>query len=176
MYLDEPTVGLDPRQIIEVRNLIKSLAGQHTIILSTHILPEVSMTCDRVTIVNRGKVVATNTPNLLMTQFKDSFGYEVEIEGETQKAIACLQEISGVNTVEIERTLSDGAKNRTVVQITCTQATELGKEIASTVVNQGLGLLEMRRIRLSLEDIFLQLTTEESTIAEDRLDCQPITE
>ena len=82
IILDEPTVGLDPRQIIEVRNLIKSLAGTHTIILSTHILPEVSMTCSRVAIINRGKVVATNTPENLMTQLTGGSGYEIEIEGE----------------------------------------------------------------------------------------------
>ena len=168
IILDEPTVGLDPRQIIEVRNLIKSLAGEHTIILSTHILPEVSMTCDRVTIVNRGKVVATNTPSLLMTQFKGSSGYEVEIEGETDIAIACLQEISGVNTVEIDNTKSHLPANRTVFQISCNKETELGKEIAATIVQQGLGLLEMRRVSLSLEDIFLELTTEESTGEKDR--------
>ena len=164
IILDEPTVGLDPRQIIEVRNLIKSLAGEHTIILSTHILPEVSMVCDRVTIVNRGKVVATNTPNLLMEQLKSSSGYEVEIEGDTEKVISCLQAISGVNTIEIERTQSDFPVNRTLLQITCTTDAEVGKEIAATIVNQGLGLLEMRRIRLSLEDVFLQLTTEEKVV------------
>ena len=164
IILDEPTVGLDPRQIIEVRNLIKSLAGEHTIILSTHILPEVSMVCDRVTIVNRGKVVATNTPSLLMEQLKGSSGYEVEIEGDTEKVISCLQAISGVNTIEIERTQSDFPVNRTLLQITCTTDAEVGKEIAATIVNQGLGLLEMRRIRLSLEDVFLQLTTEEKVV------------
>ncbi len=84
IILDEPTVGLDPRQIIEVRNLIKSLAGTHTIILSTHILPEVSMTCSRVAIINKGKIVATNTPDNLMTQLTGGSGYEIEIGGEVE--------------------------------------------------------------------------------------------
>lgn len=161
IILDEPTVGLDPRQIIEVRNLIKSLAGDHTIILSTHILPEVSMTCDRVTIVNRGKVIATNSPDLLMAQLKGSFGYEVEVEGDVENLISCLQKISGVSAVEIDRTRSSLPASHTLFQINCTANTEVGKKIAATIVNQGLGLLEMRRTRLSLEDVFLQLTTEE---------------
>ncbi|MDJ0636430.1 MAG: ABC transporter ATP-binding protein [Xenococcaceae cyanobacterium MO_188.B29] len=167
IILDEPTVGLDPRQIIEVRNLIKSLAGEHTIILSTHILPEVSMTCDRVTIVNRGKVVATNTPSLLMEQLKGSSGYEVEIEGDRENIIDLLQKISGVSTVEIDRTKCNLQPNRTLLQINCTTETEPGKEIAATIVERGLGLLEMRRTSLSLEDVFLQLTTEESTVDEE---------
>ena len=164
IILDEPTVGLDPRQIIEVRNLIKSLAGKHTIILSTHILPEVSMICDRVTIVNRGKVVATNTPRVLREQLKGSSSYNVEIEGDTENIIASLQTISGVETIEIVPTKSNLTANRTLLQITCNTDAEVGKEIAATIVNQGLGLLEMRRTRLSLEDVFLQLTTEESTV------------
>ncbi|MDJ0688856.1 MAG: ABC transporter ATP-binding protein [Xenococcaceae cyanobacterium MO_188.B32] len=166
IILDEPTVGLDPRQIIEVRNLIKSLAGEHTIILSTHILPEVSMTCDRVTIIDRGKVVATNTPSLLMEQLKGGSSYEVEVEGDIKSLIPCLQKISGVNTVEIDRTKSNLPVNRTLLQITCNTDTEAGKEIAAAIVNQGLGLLEMRRTGLSLEDVFLKLTTEESTLEE----------
>src|SRR4028119_957778 len=82
IILDEPTVGLDPRQIIEVRNLIKSLGGQHTIILSTHILPEASMTCNRVTIINRGKIAAAGAPDNLMGEWALSAGYELEVEGE----------------------------------------------------------------------------------------------
>src|SRR4028118_1565406 len=82
IILDEPTVGLDPRQIIEVRQLIKSLADDHTIILSTHILPEVSMTCSRVTIINKGQVVATNTPDNLMAELTGGSGYEIEVDGE----------------------------------------------------------------------------------------------
>ena len=169
IILDEPTVGLDPRQIIEVRNLIKSLAGEHTIILSTHILPEVSMTCDRVTIINRGKVVATNTPSLLMAQRKGGSGYEIEIEGDNQNIVDLLQPISGVNTVEIDRTKLAIPPNHTILQITCTDTNETGKEIAAVIVNQGLGLLEMRRTRLSLEDVFLQLTTEELNVDEEEV-------
>jgi ABC-2 type transport system ATP-binding protein len=167
IILDEPTVGLDPRQIIEVRNLIKSLAGEHTIILSTHILPEVSMTCDRVTIINRGKVVATNTPIKLQQQLASSSGYEIEIEGDLQNIISLIQEIPGIASVEINSHKSFPKANRTLLQITCADDAEPGDKIAATIVNQGLGLQEMRRIRPSLEDVFLELTTEELAISGD---------
>ena len=161
IILDEPTIGLDPRQIIEVRNLIKSLAGEHTIILSTHILPEVSMTCDRVTIINRGKVVTTNTPTGLMEQLESNSGYEVEIEGDSKEILANLTQIPGVTGVSLSHksTLTDS--NRTLIEITCNSNSESGTEIAAAIIKQGLGLHEMRRIRPSLEDVFLQLTTEE---------------
>jgi ABC-2 type transport system ATP-binding protein len=180
IILDEPTIGLDPIQLIEVRNLIKSLAGERTIVLSTHILPEVSMTCDRVTIVNRGKVVATNTPINLMKQLSSSSGYEVEIEGDAAPAFSALKQIPGVATVEVHRERgvrslqsrcgstggagSPSASNRTLLQITCSDNAEPGKEIAATIVNLGLGLQEMRRTRPSLEDVFLHLTTEELVV------------
>ena len=100
IILDEPTVGLDPRQIIDVRNLIKSLAGSHTIIISTHILPEVSMTCNRVAIINSGKIVATNTLDNLMSELTGGSGYELEVGGEVALAKQMLQNIPGVNLVE----------------------------------------------------------------------------
>jgi len=93
IILDEPTVGLDPKQIIDVRNLIKSLAGTHTIILSTHILPEVSMTCSRVAIINRGKVVTTNTPDNLITELVGEQGYELEIEGDAGRINSVREDI-----------------------------------------------------------------------------------
>ena len=161
IILDEPTIGLDPIQLIEVRNLIKSLAGERTIVLSTHILPEVSMTCDRVTIINRGKVVATNTPSNLMKELSSSSGYEVEIEGDATPVFSSLKQIPGVATVEVHQKLMPSASNRTLLQITCSDNAEPGKEIAATIVNLGLGLQEMRRTRPSLEDVFLHLTTEE---------------
>jgi ABC-2 type transport system ATP-binding protein len=99
IILDEPTVGLDPRQIIEVRNLIKGLAGEHTIILSTHILPEVSMTCDRVAIINQGRIVATDTPENLRSQLVGQLAYAVEIRGELDQAQILLATIPGVEKV-----------------------------------------------------------------------------
>lgn len=163
IILDEPTVGLDPKQIIEVRNLIKSLAGQHTIILSTHILPEVSMTCDRVTIINRGKVVATDTPDNLMSQLTGSAGYTLEVEGDAMEIRPLLEGIPGVSGVEVNRH-QEIPDTRSTIRITSTGDTEPGREIAKLLVDRGLGLYEMRRTRPTLEDVFLELITEESGV------------
>jgi len=166
IILDEPTVGLDPRQIIEVRNLIKSLAGTHTIILSTHILPEVSMTCSRVAIINRGKVVATNTPENLMTQLTGGSGYEIEIEGEAALAKQVLQNIAGVSLVESIPTAGghQPQANRAYLRVISQPGKEPGKDIATTLVRAGFGLHELRRVNATLEDVFLQLTTEEKNL------------
>ncbi|MEH2405302.1 ABC transporter ATP-binding protein [Nostoc sp.] len=164
IILDEPTVGLDPRQIIEVRNLIKSLAGTHTIILSTHILPEVSMTCNRVAIINQGKVVATNTPENLMTQLTGGSGYELEIEGEAALAKQVLQKVAGVSLIESIATGIQGYQpqaNRAYLRVISQPGKEPGKDIATTLVRAGFGLHELRRVNATLEDVFLQLTTEE---------------
>lgn len=163
IILDEPTVGLDPRQIIEVRNLIKNLAGSHTVILSTHILPEVSMTCSRVTIINKGRVVATDTPEALVSQLTGGSGYELEIEGNVDTAQQVLQAIPGVKAVDtIAAELPAGHHK---VKVSADAGIELpGREIAATIVGTGLGLYEMRRIQVSLEDVFLQLTTEEAPL------------
>lgn len=174
IVLDEPTVGLDPRQIIEVRHLIKSLAGDHTIILSTHILPEVSMTCDRVTIINQGKAIATNTPDNLTAQLSESSGYHLEVEGEIDRVRPLLQSIPGVQEVEItphEETPVDRfpfrPPVRSRVRITASPGSEPGRAIAAAIVTSGLGLYEMRRTRPTLEDVFLELTTREAIADEE---------
>ncbi len=169
IILDEPTVGLDPRQIIEVRNLIKSLAGTHTIILSTHILPEVSMTCSRVAIINRGKIVATNTPENLMTQLTSGSGYELEIAGEAALAKQVLQNVPGVSLVEsIPTALMHShipvQENLAYLRVISQPGQEPGQEITIALVRAGFGLHEMRRVSATLEDVFLQLTTEEKNV------------
>lgn len=162
IILDEPTVGLDPLQIIEVRNLIKSLAGEHTIVLCTHILPEASMTCDRVTIINRGRVVVTNTPDNLMAELTGESGYEMEVEGNVLRVKPILKDISGVKSVEI-KPFSE-RPNRSLLRISMDRNTELGRDLASAIVKNGLGLYEMRRTQPTLEDVFLELTTEEEVL------------
>ncbi|AFZ23824.1 ABC-type multidrug transport system, ATPase component [Cylindrospermum stagnale PCC 7417] len=167
IILDEPTVGLDPRQIIEVRNLIKSLAGTHTIILSTHILPEVSMTCSRVAIINRGQIVATNTPENLMAQLSGGSGYELEIVGEAALAKQVLQNISGVSLVESMPTAlmhSSPQDNRAYLRVISQPGKEPGRDIATALMRAGFSLNEMRRVSATLEDVFLQLTTEEKNL------------
>jgi ABC-2 type transport system ATP-binding protein len=167
IILDEPTVGLDPRQIIDVRNLIKSLAGEHTIILSTHILPEVSMTCSRVAIINRGRVVATNTPEQLMAQLAGGEGYELEVAGDPTQVDWQLRQLSSVRTVETVEQVADeslpNAHHRLRVALE-PNSPDPGRDIAAVIVQSGLGLFEMRRIRVTLEDVFLELTTEEKPI------------
>lgn len=164
IILDEPTVGLDPRQIIDVRNLIKSLAGEHTIILSTHILPEVSMTCSRVAIINQGKIVATNTPENLMTQLTGGSGYELEIGGEASLAKQVLQNVTAVILVESIPTMGTHGvilPERAYLRVVTQPGTEPLSEIAQTLLRAGFDLYEMRRVSATLEDVFLKLTTEE---------------
>lgn len=171
IILDEPTVGLDPRQIIEVRNLIKSLAGSHTIILSTHILPEVSMTCNRVTIINRGQVVATNTPANLEASLAGGADYELEISGDaaaaTQQLIQFLpyvQSVESIPTLDVPggKSLAD---DRACLRVVSKPGTEPGPEIIAVLVGMGLKVYEMRRAKASLEDVFLELTTEEKQLS-----------
>lgn len=161
IILDEPTVGLDPRQIIEVRKLIKSLAGEHTIILSTHILPEVSMTCDRVTIINKGRVVATNTPKNLMAQLAGGRGYELEIEGDPHEVQPLLQVIPGVSLVEIVEK-ENSKQDRAYLRIITVPGSDPGRDISAVVIGAGLGLYEMRKTAPTLEDVFVKLTTQET--------------
>lgn len=167
IILDEPTVGLDPRQIIEVRNLIKSLAGERTIILSTHILPEVSMTCDQVIIINKGKVVATNTPENLQKELTSNKAYHIEVEGDTDNLKAKLEEIHGVETVKIEEIPNN--PQRFSIMITFESNYDIGRDIASMIIYHGLGLYEMKRTSPSLEDIFLELTTTEAKEITDKI-------
>jgi ABC-2 type transport system ATP-binding protein len=164
IVLDEPTVGLDPRQIIEVRNLIKSLAGSHTIILSTHILPEVSMTCDRVTIINRGQVVATGALDELMAELTAGSGYELEVEGElSPQNLQILEQINGVRSLQpLENLTPDSPRHH--LRVLCEPQVEPGPDIVSALVMAGLNLYEMRRTRASLEEVFLELTTQQDTV------------
>jgi ABC-2 type transport system ATP-binding protein len=162
VILDEPTVGLDPKQIIEVRNLIKGLAGEHTIILSTHILPEASQTCDRVVIINRGRIAAVDTPENLTTQLKGSERVRIEVRGEEDALREALDEVEGVTKVEIEGIENSDHLN---VLVESEPGTDLRSKLASAVIARGLDLFELKAVSLSLEDIFLQLTTEEGPAA-----------
>ncbi|MGB7219314.1 MAG: ABC transporter ATP-binding protein [Vicinamibacterales bacterium] len=157
LILDEPTAGLDPKQIIETRELIKDLAGDHTIILSTHILPEVSQTCQRVVIINKGKVVAVDTPDNLTARLRGSATMYVQVDAGDADAGAALARVAGVvRVVESER------KARLVgYEVESESGRDVRQDLARTVVNGGWGLLELRPMRMSLEEIFLSLTTEE---------------
>lgn len=156
LILDEPTVGLDPKQIIEVRELIKSLAGKHTVILSTHILPEVSMTCQRVVIIDRGHVVAEDTPENLSAKVKSAERIVVEVEGPPQEVQSRLGQIEGVKKVTL-----DNANGTCRFIIDTDLQQDIRKTLASTIVSSGWGLLELRPMDVSLEEVFLRLTTKE---------------
>ncbi len=169
IILDEPTVGLDPKQIIDVRNLIKSLAGQHTIILSTHILPEVSMTCDRITIINKGQIVATDTPENLTARLAGQLGYAIEVAGDAEQAKTVLNALDQVDSVQ--PLPNEGLdENHHRFQVMAATEDDPGSAIANAIIKADLGLYELSRNRVSLEDVFINLTTEEpapSVVIED---------
>ncbi len=157
LILDEPTVGLDPKQIIETRSVIKSLAGDHTVILSSHILPEVSATCQRVVIINEGRLVAEDTPERLTERLQGSDRLLVEVNGPPEAVAAALRNLAGVHTVTPEAPESP----RLVVD--CQVGTDSREAIAAMIVGNGWGLRELRPMGMSLEEIFLQLTTEDTS-------------
>jgi ABC-2 type transport system ATP-binding protein len=161
LILDEPTAGLDPKQIIETRNLIRELAGDHTIVLSTHILPEVSQTCQRVVIIAKGKVVAVDTPDNLTARLRGSETMYIQVDASGADAAVALSRIPGVTRV-VE---SDRRAALVGYEVESEQGRDIRRELANTVVSSGWGLLELRPMRMSLEEIFLSLTTEESSSA-----------
>ena len=158
LILDEPTAGLDPKQIIETRQLIKQLGGDHTVILSTHILPEVSQTCHRIVIINKGRVVAVDTPENLTSRLRGTETMFLQVDASDTDPSEALRIVPGVTQVRL-------AENRgTVSSLEIESATgrDVRRELAATVVNRGWGPLELRPMRMSLEDIFLHLTTEDT--------------
>ncbi|PYQ74595.1 MAG: MFS transporter [Acidobacteria bacterium] len=157
LILDEPTAGLDPKQIIETRQLIKELAGDHTIILSTHILPEVSQTCQRVVIINKGRVVAVDTPDNLTARLRGSETMYIQIDANGLDASGALRRVPGVTRV-VE---SDRREPAVGYEVESERGHDVRRELARIVVSSGWGLLELRPMRISLEDIFLSLTTDE---------------
>jgi ABC-2 type transport system ATP-binding protein len=156
LILDEPTAGLDPKQIIETRDLIRGLAGSHTIILSTHILPEVAQTCQRVVIINKGRVVAVDTPQNLTHELKGAASLYVQVDG-SQGDLVPLQSVPGVLAVS----MVDQHETRIGYEIEAEPNCDVRRDVARVVVERGWGLLELRPTRMSLEEVFLQLTTEE---------------
>jgi ABC-2 type transport system ATP-binding protein len=157
LILDEPTAGLDPKQIIETRELIKELAGDHTIILSTHILPEVSQTCQRVVIINKGRVVAVDTPDNLTARLRGSETLYVQVDAGDTDAASVLNHVPGVTRV-VESERHNGLVGYEVDSET---GRDVRRDLARAVVTSGWGLLELRPMRISLEDVFLSLTTDE---------------
>ncbi len=158
LILDEPTAGLDPNQTRETRELIRRLGEHHTVILSSHVLPEVSATCERVLIINKGKLVADDTPENLGRRLSSGRGVEVEmiVRGDPGVIQRRLKALEGVDDLKM-KALSDGDCRVTVLS----QDRDLREELARAVIKARLGLKELRSRTLSLEEIFLELTTEE---------------
>jgi ABC-2 type transport system ATP-binding protein len=152
IILDEPTIGLDPKQIIEVRELIRNLGGNHTVILSTHILPEVSQVCSRVLIISEGRIVAEDTPKRLTARLKGGERIFVHLADGAVDVDEALKPIAGVQEIAH---IGDGQ-----FEITCALGQDLRPTLARTFVEHGWDLLELRPIGMSLEEIFLKLTTE----------------
>ena len=158
LILDEPTAGLDPKQIIETRRLITDLAGDHTVILSTHILPEVSQTCQRVVIINRGRLVAVDTPDNLTARLQGSQTLYLQVDTQGADPVPALEGLPGVLGV----TAADQRDGVAGYHVESGSRDDIRRELSRTVVTNGWGLLELRPQQMSLEDIFLQLTTEDA--------------
>ena len=160
LILDEPTAGLDPNQIREVRELIKSLSGNHTIILSTHILPEVSVTCQRVVIISKGKIAAVDTPENLTRQQQGASRISLKIKGPDAGLKERLREVAGVLSVEDSVLDGDGEEVHSF-SVETELKQDIRGQLARSVIESGFELVELRSMGMSLEDVFTQLTTQE---------------
>ena len=161
LILDEPTVGLDPKQIIEIRKLIKELGKEHTIILSSHILPEVSAVCDRIVIINKGAIVAIDTPENLSKGLGSSTRFVIKIAGPQNSVITALKNVYGVKYVEAGAQKEDDVFDYILES---TNEVDIRKPIFFELAKYGYPVMEMKSLDLSLEEIFLQLTTREEEV------------
>ena len=160
LILDEPTVGLDPKQIIEIRELIKSLAGSHSVILSTHILPEATAVCQRVVIISGGRIVAEDTPEQLSARLRHSDKISITLKHPPSDGAERLKSVAGVQHV-----FPGGSAGTYLLE--CALGQDVREEIARLAVTQGWGLLELKLISMTLEDVFLQLTRHEEGLSQD---------
>jgi ABC-2 type transport system ATP-binding protein len=162
LILDEPTSGLDPKQIIETRNLIKSLGGEHTVVLSTHILPEVAATCSRILIISNGRVVAQDTPENLDRRLKGAESIALTVRGPREAVAKTLKAVPNVLSVEVDGDGRQAGNTLNAFTVQSEVGADVREALASAVVNNGFGLMELRPAHLSLEEIFLQLTTSDT--------------
>jgi len=153
LILDEPTVGLDPQQIAEIRTLIKGMAGRRTVLISTHILPEVSMTCSRVIVLSRGKIVASGTPEKLVSGVKRDAPIRVVVSGDAARAREIISKVHGVREVALERESPESV----ALLVVPSPVLDPRAEIAKAVIESGLALLELSTTGGSLEDVFLEV-------------------
>ena len=154
IILDEPTVGLDPKQITEIRNLIKELGKKHTVILSTHILPEVSQICERVVIINKGKIVAVDTPENLEKMTKENNGISVTVEDKKENMKKLKELIPEIESVEMVKDNEDGTKQYTIIS---KADTDLRKKLFEVLPKQDITIFELKKTETTLEDAFIKL-------------------
>lgn len=154
IILDEPTVGLDPKQITEIRNLIKELGKKHTVILSTHILPEVSQICERVVIINKGKIVAVDTPENLEKMTKENNGISVTVEDKNENMKKLKELIPEIESVEMVKDNEDGTKQYTIIS---KADTDLRKKLFEVLPKQDITIFELKKTETTLEDAFIKL-------------------
>ena len=156
LVLDEPTIGIDPIQVVETRRLIEELGKSQTVVLSSHILPEVSMICERVLIINEGKIVAEDTPKNLATGLQDVDRLEVEVRGPVDQVLPVLRGVEGVKSITHHAT-----GQRQIYSVQAQTGRDLRDTISRVIISNGWSLLSMQSVGMSLEDIFLRLTTHE---------------
>ncbi len=161
LILDEPTVGLDPKQIIEIRNLIKNLGKDHTIILSSHILPEVSAVCERVIIINKGKIVASDTPDNLTKGMDDGSKLSLRIAGPEKSVVKIIQELPGVHFAEAQGVRE---ANTVDVVVEADAKVDIRRPLFNAMSKASYPILMMKSQDMTLEDIFIQVTTEEKGV------------
>jgi ABC-2 type transport system ATP-binding protein len=160
LILDEPTVGLDPKQIIEIRELIKALAGEHTIVLSTHILPEATAVSQKIVIINRGKIVAVDSQERLSAQVRKSEKVSFRVRRKEALVPEKILSIPGVHQLIPQE--ADKGEGAYIVESDVGR--DIREDLSRTIVTNGWGLLEMKPLVLSLEEVFLELTTQEKDV------------
>jgi ABC-2 type transport system ATP-binding protein len=154
LILDEPTIGLDPGQVVDVRNVIREIGKERTVLLSTHILSEAQQLCDRVLIINKGRIVVEDTPENLQSRLVGAERVTLRVRGDSDGLAEKVKKVKGV---QLSRTLPDGA-----VEYQFMPAQDVRPEVARTVIQAGYDLLEMKAVGMSLEEIFLEVTKEET--------------
>ena len=158
LVLDEPTIGIDPIQVVETRQLIKDLGGEQTLIISTHILPEVSQICERVIVINEGQIVATDEPNNLARRLLGSERVDLQVKGPQQEVMAALETVDGVGSIS---RINIQRGELPLYRVESELGEEIGADLARTVIEQGWELHRLEVVTMSLEEIFLRLTTED---------------
>ncbi len=156
LVLDEPTIGIDPVQVVETRDLIKGFGKEHTILISSHILPEVSMMCERVVVIHEGRVIAVDKPQNLSVRLRGTEQVKLEVRGPARDVAARLRQVQGVR----ELTRQETGQNTAVYTLECEPGSNLRETLAAEVVKQSWGLLALQASAMSLEDIFLKLTAK----------------